>query len=155
MPSRLKSVNTAGCWFSPFLHNVRLTGAWDRDTAGGNYSERTWGKNPHYKLDVQHRGIFLFTVAATDRAFNEDDVELHLVGMHLLPATQAHGRVDYPLEWPRPWSEGKVGQAFLRVELEVGSYWIVPDAFNATHGSFVLQAASPTPFRLAFAPRPT
>ena len=59
-------VHPSWCWFSPFLHNVCLTGAWDRDTAGGNWSKRSWGKNPHYKLDVQYRGTFLFTVAASD-----------------------------------------------------------------------------------------
>jgi hypothetical protein len=132
----------------------RLEGTWERDTAGGNWSKRTWGLNPHYKLDVHQRGTFCFTVRAAD---DSGAVQSHLVGMSLLAATEAHGRVEYPLAWPQErLGRGKAQEQTINRSLDPGTYWIVPDAFDdQAHGSFVLEGASPTstPFALALVPK--
>jgi hypothetical protein len=146
-------VDPSWCWFSPHLHSKRLQGAWSGDSAGGNHSRRTWGNNPHYKLDVHHRGTFLFKVSCTDRGFCTDAVESHLVGMNLLHAETVQGLVEYPVEFPES-EEGRAQEHLIRTTLDPGTYWIVPDCFTVgVQGDFVLHATSPTPFRLVHAPK--
>ena len=135
------------------MNQQRLFGEWDKNSAGGNHSWRSWGSNPHFRLDVAHRGMFLLKVSCTDRGFYADGVESYLVGMNLLPGQTTQDRLEFPIEFPES-VEGQAQNHLIHTTLDPGTYWVVPDCFDpGVCGKFYVHVASPTPFQLAAAPK--
>eukprot|EP00759_Apiculatamorpha_spiralis_P037670 PhF_6_TR37471/c0_g1_i1/m.55178 len=132
---------------APKVKSVQFDGKWDRTSAGGPYFERSWERNPRYRLRLEERSNVFIHLSLPDKRYFKSDVDT--IAFHVF-------RTDYfPVKYDKENVSAKTSYVVTNAvsfegTLEAGEHWIVPSTYvPAKMAPYILRVVSKAAFSVS------